>query len=137
MVSYEGEKMSKSLGNLVFVSDLLKIGRPARDPPRAHAATTTAPASSGTTPTSTRAPRCCTACSRPPSVPTAPTRARSPSGCAPPSTTTSTRPSALEALDDLASAVLSGGDDTTAPAVLRELGALLGIDLDRPAGAQR
>ena len=25
MVSYEGEKMSKSLGNLVFVSDLLKV----------------------------------------------------------------------------------------------------------------
>src|SRR2546429_9754419 len=28
MVSYEGEKMSKSLGNLVFVSDLLKIADP-------------------------------------------------------------------------------------------------------------
>ena len=38
-----------------------------------------------------------------------------------------------EALDDLASAILSGGDDTTAPSVLRELGALLGIALDRPA----
>ena len=38
-------------------------------------------------------------------------------------------PRALEALDDLASAVLSGGDDTTAPVVLRELGALLGVDL--------
>ena len=30
------------------------------------------------------------------------------------------------------SAVLSGGGDTAAPVVLRELGALLGIDLDRP-----
>jgi len=29
MVSYEGEKMSKSLGNLVFVSDLLKDWEPA------------------------------------------------------------------------------------------------------------
>ena len=31
-------------------------------------------------------------------------------------------PKALEALDDLASAVLSGGGDTSAPVVLRELG---------------
>jgi hypothetical protein len=46
-------------------------------------------------------------------------------------------PRALEALDDLASAILSGGHDTTAPAVLRELGALLGIDLDRPLNAPR
>src|SRR5262249_57912461 len=28
MVEYEGEKMSKSLGNLVFVSDLLKVADP-------------------------------------------------------------------------------------------------------------
>ena len=28
MVAYEGEKMSKSLGNLVFVSDLLKVADP-------------------------------------------------------------------------------------------------------------
>ena len=28
MVRYEGEKMSKSLGNLVFVSDLLKVADP-------------------------------------------------------------------------------------------------------------
>ncbi len=41
-------------------------------------------------------------------------------------------PKALEALDDLASAVLSGGGDASAPVVLRELGALLGIDLSRP-----
>jgi L-cysteine:1D-myo-inositol 2-amino-2-deoxy-alpha-D-glucopyranoside ligase len=40
-------------------------------------------------------------------------------------------PRALEALDDLASAVLSGGDHSSAPSVLRELSALLGIDLDR------
>ena len=41
-------------------------------------------------------------------------------------------PRALEALDDLASAILSGGDDERAPVVLRELTALLGIDLDLP-----
>jgi L-cysteine:1D-myo-inositol 2-amino-2-deoxy-alpha-D-glucopyranoside ligase len=41
-------------------------------------------------------------------------------------------PRAVEALDDLASAILSGGEDETAPTVLRELGALLGLDLERP-----
>jgi L-cysteine:1D-myo-inositol 2-amino-2-deoxy-alpha-D-glucopyranoside ligase len=41
-------------------------------------------------------------------------------------------PRALEALDDLASAILSGSGDETAPEVLRELGWLLGVDLGRP-----
>nr|MDP9334819.1 cysteine--1-D-myo-inosityl 2-amino-2-deoxy-alpha-D-glucopyranoside ligase [Actinomycetota bacterium] len=41
-------------------------------------------------------------------------------------------PRALEALDDLASAVLSGGDDPNARTVLCELGQLLGVDLERP-----
>src|SRR5689334_24053273 len=41
-------------------------------------------------------------------------------------------PRALEALDDLASAILSGGSDKTAPTTLCELGTLLGIDLSRP-----
>jgi L-cysteine:1D-myo-inositol 2-amino-2-deoxy-alpha-D-glucopyranoside ligase len=40
-------------------------------------------------------------------------------------------PGALDALDDLASAVLSGGGDPSAPVVLRELGALVGVDLSR------
>jgi L-cysteine:1D-myo-inositol 2-amino-2-deoxy-alpha-D-glucopyranoside ligase len=44
-------------------------------------------------------------------------------------------PRALEALDDLASAILSGGTDASAPEVLRELGVLLGIDLSRPLDA--
>ena len=137
MVSYEGEKMSKSLGNLVFVSDSAE-DRPIRARSASRScATTTGRASSGTTPTSKRAPRSCTGCSRRRSVSTAPTRVRSPIASAPRSTTTSTRPQALEALDDLASAVLSGGNDTTAPAVLRELGALLGIDLDRRSARNR
>ena len=38
-------------------------------------------------------------------------------------------PRAIEALGELADAVLSGGDDPTAPAVLRELAALLGVEL--------
>ena len=43
-------------------------------------------------------------------------------------------PRALDALDDLASAILSGGDDPSAPVVLRELGDALGVDLSRPLG---
>ncbi len=39
-------------------------------------------------------------------------------------------PRALEALDDLASAILSGGDDPGAPTALRELGELIGVGLD-------
>ena len=50
-------------------------------------------------------------------------------GARPPSTTTSTPRSALEALDDLASAILSGGDDTDAPAELVGLARLVGVDL--------
>src|SRR5207247_4057803 len=41
-------------------------------------------------------------------------------------------PRALDALDDLASAILSGGDDPDARTVLCELGQLLGVDLERP-----
>ena len=41
-------------------------------------------------------------------------------------------PHALEALDDLASAILSGGDDPNAHTALCELGLLLGVDLSRP-----
>ena len=45
-------------------------------------------------------------------------------------------PKAIDALDDLASAILSGGDDASAPATLRELAALLGIDLERPVTSE-
>ena len=41
-------------------------------------------------------------------------------------------PRAVDALDDLASAVLSGGSSPEAPGVLLELGRLLGLDLTRP-----
>jgi L-cysteine:1D-myo-inositol 2-amino-2-deoxy-alpha-D-glucopyranoside ligase len=46
-------------------------------------------------------------------------------------------PRALDALDDLASAILSGGDDASARPVLCELGRLLGIDLERPIAVAR
>jgi hypothetical protein len=41
-------------------------------------------------------------------------------------------PKALEALDDLASAILSGGDDPTAVDTLCDLSSLVGVDLRRP-----
>jgi L-cysteine:1D-myo-inositol 2-amino-2-deoxy-alpha-D-glucopyranoside ligase len=128
MVSYEGEKMSKSLGNLVFVSDLLE-----RADPRAirlalmhhhyragfewhdtdldegtallHRLVAAAKCDGGADP--------------------APFAARVRGAL----DADLDAPRAIEALDDLASAVLSGGDDRTAPAVLRELGSLLGLDL--------
>ena len=133
MVSYEGEKMSKSLGNLVFVSDLLKTADPRairlalmRHHYRAGFEWHDTDLDDGTA----LLHRLLAAAERP----TAPTRARSPSACAPPSTTTSTRRSALEALDDLAErGALRRRRHRPRPTVLRELGALLGIDLTRPA----
>ncbi len=131
MVSYEGEKMSKSLGNLVFVSDLLEHADPRairlalmRHHYRAgfewhdtdldegtallHRLVGGAKCASGADP--------------------APFAARVRDAL----DTDLDAPRALEALDDLASAILSGGDDTSAPGVLRDLGALLGIDLSVP-----
>jgi L-cysteine:1D-myo-inositol 2-amino-2-deoxy-alpha-D-glucopyranoside ligase len=43
-------------------------------------------------------------------------------------------PRASAALGELADAVLSGGSDPSAPAVLCELAGLLGVDLNRPVG---
>ena len=39
-------------------------------------------------------------------------------------------PAALHALMELADAILEGGDDPAAPTLLRELGALVGVELD-------
>jgi L-cysteine:1D-myo-inositol 2-amino-2-deoxy-alpha-D-glucopyranoside ligase len=131
MVAYEGEKMSKSLGNLVFISDLLKVADP-----RAirlalmhhhyrsgfewhdtdiqdgnallHRLAAAAQRSAGPDPTPF-ALRVRAAIDQDLDA-----------------------PKALEALGELADAVLSGGDDATAPDVLRELSALLGINLTVP-----
>ena len=131
MVAYEGEKMSKSLGNLVFISDLLKVADP-----RAirlalmhhhyrsgfewhdtdiqdgnallHRLVAASQRSAGPDPTPF-AHRVRAAIDQDLDA-----------------------PKALEALDELADAVLSGGDDETAPDVLRELSALLGINLTVP-----
>src|SRR6478752_6224866 len=136
MVSYEGEKMSKSLGNLVFVSDLLKVA----DPRAIRLALMRHHYRSGFEWYDTDLDEAVALLHRLLAA------AESPDGPDPAPFAQRVRdaidddldaPRALEALDDLASAVLSGGDDTSAPVVLRELGALLGIDLDRPLNAPR
>ena len=132
MVSYEGEKMSKSLGNLVFVSDLLELADARairlallRHHYRAGFEWHDTDLDEGTA----LLHRLLAA-------------AGARDGCGPRPFAAHVRdaidddldaPSALEALDDLASAILSGGDDADAPKVLRELAELLGVDL----GAER
>ena len=129
MVAYQGTKMSKSLGNLVFVSELSKIHDPrairlalmrhhyrsdwewfdddieigTRLLDRMHRAAHTAP---GPDP-SGYAERVRAALDDDLDAPTA-----------------------LGALTELANAILEGGDDPAAPTVLGELGALVGVDLD-------
>ncbi|MGZ4735836.1 MAG: cysteine--tRNA ligase [Acidimicrobiia bacterium] len=131
MVAYEGEKMSKSLGNLVFITDLLKIA----DPRAIRLALMHHHYRSGFEWHDTDIQdgnallhRLAAAAQR---------------GSGPDPTPFAHRvraaidhdldaPKALEALGELADAVLSGGADETAPDVLRELSALLGINLTVP-----
>jgi L-cysteine:1D-myo-inositol 2-amino-2-deoxy-alpha-D-glucopyranoside ligase len=137
MVAYDGEKMSKSLGNLVFVSDLLKVADPRAirlallrhhyragfewfdtdlDEGRALLRRLLAAADCGSDPGFTGgadprpfADRVRTALDDDLDVPLA-----------------------LDALDDLASATLSGGSHPEAPTVLVELARLVGVDLTVP-----
>jgi L-cysteine:1D-myo-inositol 2-amino-2-deoxy-alpha-D-glucopyranoside ligase len=131
MVNYEGEKMSKSLGNLVFVSDLLKVA----DPRAIRLALIRHHYRSGFEWYDTDLDEAVALLHRLLAA------ASKPDGPDPTSFADRVRdaidsdldaPRALEALDDLASAILSGGSDTRAPEVLRELGMLLGVDLSRP-----
>jgi L-cysteine:1D-myo-inositol 2-amino-2-deoxy-alpha-D-glucopyranoside ligase len=131
MVSYEGEKMSKSLGNLVFVSDLLKTTDARairlalmRHHYRAGFEWYDTDLDEG----NALLRRLLAAAERPDGADPRPFAARVRAAL----DDDLHAPRALEALDDLASAVLSGGSDTTAPAVLCELGALLGLDLTVP-----
>jgi L-cysteine:1D-myo-inositol 2-amino-2-deoxy-alpha-D-glucopyranoside ligase len=135
MVNYEGEKMSKSLGNLVFVSDLLKRA----DPRAIRIALIRHHYRHGFEWYDTDLDEGSALLHRLLAA------AQEPSGPDPRPFAERVRaaldddldaPRALDALDDLASAVLSGGDDKSAPVVLRELGALLGIDLTRPVGVR-
>ena len=132
MVSYEGEKMSKSLGNLVFVSDLLEIADPRairlalmRHHYRAGFEWYDTDLEEGTA----LLHRLLAAAGRPSGPDPAAFAARVRAAL----DDDLDAPRACEALDDLASAILSGGDDPGAPRVLAELGALIGVDLGRPA----
>ncbi len=131
MVSYEGEKMSKSLGNLVFVSDLLKTTDPRairlalmRHHYRAGFEWYDTDLDEGTA----LLHRLLIAAARPAGPDPTPYAERVRAAL----DDDLDAPRAVEALDDLASAVLSGGDDPRTPTVLRELGELIGVDLDRP-----
>ena len=125
MVSYEGEKMSKSLGNLVFVSDLLKVA----DPRAIRLALMRHHYRSGfewyDTDIDEGDRAAAPAARRGRAAPTAPIPRRSRSVCAPRSTTTSTRRARSRRSTTSPSAILSGGAATRPrPIVLRELGQL-------------
>ncbi len=128
MVAYEGEKMSKSLGNLVFISDLRKVADPRAirlalmhhhyrsgfewhdtdiqdGTALLHRLVAAAAAADGPDPTPFAA------------------RVRGALD------DDLDAPKALEALGELADAILSGGSDPTAPAVLTELSQLIGVDI--------
>jgi L-cysteine:1D-myo-inositol 2-amino-2-deoxy-alpha-D-glucopyranoside ligase len=131
MVSYEGEKMSKSLGNLVFVSDLLKVADPRairlalmRHHYRAGFEWYDTDLDEG----NALLRRLIAATERPDGADPRPFAERVRSAL----DNDLDAPRALEALDDLASAVLSGGSDRSAPTELCGLGELLGLDLTRP-----
>jgi L-cysteine:1D-myo-inositol 2-amino-2-deoxy-alpha-D-glucopyranoside ligase len=151
MVAYDGEKMSKSLGNLVFVSDLLKVADPRAirlallrhhyragfewfetdlDEGKALLRRLTAAAARGTggDPLTGAAAAANGSASDPDFR----------GGADPRPFAEKVRaaldddldvPRALDALDDLASAILSGGPDRDAPAGLVELADLVGVDL--------
>jgi L-cysteine:1D-myo-inositol 2-amino-2-deoxy-alpha-D-glucopyranoside ligase len=133
MVNYEGEKMSKSLGNLVFVSDLLKVADPRairlallRHHYRHGFEWFDTDLEEGTA----LLHRLLAAAERPGGPDPRPFAQRIRDAIDDDLDT----PRALDALDDLASAILSGGDDPSAHDVLCELAQLLGIDLERPIG---
>jgi L-cysteine:1D-myo-inositol 2-amino-2-deoxy-alpha-D-glucopyranoside ligase len=131
MVNYEGEKMSKSLGNLVFVSDLLKVADPRsirlalmRHHYRHGFEWYDTDLSEGTA----LLHRLLAAAEREHGPDPEPFAARVRAAL----DDDLNSPRALDALDDLASAILSGGRDPRAHEVLCELGNLVGIDLTRP-----
>ena len=134
MVNYEGEKMSKSLGNLVFISDLLKVADPrairialSRHHYRHGFEWYDTDLEEGTA----MLHRLLAAAERDAGPDPRPFAQRVRDALDDDLDT----PAALDALDDLASAILSGGTDPTAHDVLCELGQLLGVDLTRPLAA--
>jgi len=137
MVAYDGEKMSKSLGNLVFVSDLLKVA----DARAIRLALLRHHYRAGFEWFDTDLDEgkallhrllAAAACADDPSFA---------GGADPRPFAEEVRaaldddldvPRALDALDDLASATLSGGSHREAPAILLELARLVGVDLTVP-----
>jgi L-cysteine:1D-myo-inositol 2-amino-2-deoxy-alpha-D-glucopyranoside ligase len=131
MVSYDGEKMSKSLGNLVFVDELLKSADPRavrlalmRHHYRHGFEWYRTDLEEGTA----LLHRLLAAAERGTGPDPAPFAERVRAAI----DDDLDAPRALDALDDFASAILSGGDDPSAHAGLCELGNLLGVDLERP-----
>mgnify|MGYP001811691115 FL=1 len=135
MVAYEGTKMSKSLGNLVFVSELSKHADPRAirlalmghhyrddwewfdtdiDDAAALLGRLVAAAEAGSGPDP------------------APYAARVHAAL----DDDLDAPRARAALVELADAILAGGDDDSAPTVLAELGGLCGLDLAGPVAAR-
>ncbi len=130
-VNYEGEKMSKSLGNLVFISDLLKTADARairlalmRHHYRAGFEWYESDIEEGTA--MLHRLLAANACAAGPDPAPYAERVRAALDA------DLDAPRATDVLDDLASAILSGGDDADAPVVLRELAQLLGLDLSRP-----
>jgi L-cysteine:1D-myo-inositol 2-amino-2-deoxy-alpha-D-glucopyranoside ligase len=131
MVNYEGEKMSKSLGNLVFVDELLKTADPRavrlalmRHHYRHGFEWYHTDLEEGTA----LLHRLLAAADRPTGPDPRPYAQRFRDAIDDDLDT----PRALDALDDLASAILSGGDDPAAHTALCELGQLIGVALERP-----
>ena len=131
MVNYEGEKMSKSLGNLVFVDELLKTADPRairlalmRHHYRRGFEWYQTDLEEGTA----LLHRLLAAAARTTGPDPRPFAQRVRDAL----DDDLDSPRALDALDDLASAILSGGDDPNAHTALCELGRLLGVDLERP-----
>lgn len=129
MVAYQGTKMSKSLGNLVFVSELVKTADPRAIRlalMRHHYRSDWEWFDSDIDTAAAMLDRMHRA-------------AHAPAGPDPDRYADRVRaaldndldaPTALYALMELADAILEGGDDPTAPTLLRELGALVGVELD-------
>ena len=131
MVAYEGEKMSKSLGNLVFISDLRRTA----DPRAIRLALLHHHYRSGFEWHDTDIQdgtallhRLVAAAARPDGPDPAPFAARVRDAI----DDDLDAPRALDALGELADAILSGGTDPNAPTVLTELAALIGVDITRP-----
>ena len=131
MVEYQGTKMSKSLGNLVFVSDLIQVADPRairlalmRHHYRSNWEWFDEDIDTGAEMLD-RLHRARHAAAGPDAVPYA-ERVRAALDA------DLDAPTALDALMELADAILEGGDDPKAPSLLGELGSLVGVELDKP-----